>query len=209
MHVSEWVVRIDKPTWFSIYRAKGMCSLRSRGSQKRTEQPNKHLSVQTNKRTTLDSQQIFNYFQLKSWSRTIVWLNQSDWLHFHRTFCIIQSLAQTVFNFLKYQIGREMNTKKKINAIIISGPIEHPFFLWDTHFLGFNFSFQHKKSLWMLLSGKMYFWLCLFFPSTCHRQWVCQSDSLFPLINLPSSFSVYHEHFMEMQSYFLHQFPWK
>lgn len=54
----------------------------------------------------------------------------------------------------------------------------------------------------------MYFWLCLFFPSTCHRQWVCQSDSLFPLINLPSSFSVHHEHFMEMQSYFLHQFPW-
>lgn len=129
MHVSEWVVRIDKPTWFSIYRAKGMCSLRSRGSKKRTEQPNKHLFVRTNKRTTLNLQQIFNYFQLKSWSRTIVWLNQSDWLHFHRTFCIIQSLAQTVFNFLKNQISRE---------IIISGPIEHPFFLWDTHFLGFN-----------------------------------------------------------------------
>lgn len=145
MHVSEWVVRIDKPTWFSIYRAKGMCSLRSRGSKKRTEQPNKHLSVQTNKRTTLDSQQIFNYFQLKSWSRTIVWLNQSDWLHFHRTFCIIQSLAQTVFNFLKYQIGREMNKKKKINVIIISGPIEHPFFLWDTHRVRFQLFFSTQK----------------------------------------------------------------
>lgn len=114
------------------------------------KEPNNQINIypykQTNEqRTTLDSQQIFNYFQLKSWSRTIVWLNQSDWLHFHRTFCIIQSLAQTVFNFLKYQIGREMNTKKKINAIIISGPIEHPFFLWDTHFFRFQLFFSTQK----------------------------------------------------------------